>query len=230
MSAELAVAGLHTGYDSSIVLRDISFEVPTGAVVCVMGRNGSGKTTLLRALMGVLPIQGSVHLGDRDITNWPGHRIHAAGMAWVPQEDAVFASLTVRQHLEIALGAADVDEGISAAAGLFPILGERLDQPAQTLSGGERKMLGIAQALVVRPRVVLMDEPTEGVGPLIVEQLVAAIARIAARTAVVLVEQNIDTAIALGSQAHVIEHGSIVESGDIADLHDRGILEQRLAL
>jgi branched-chain amino acid transport system ATP-binding protein len=230
LNPELAVEGLHAGYGSSTVLRDVSFEVPAGAVVCIMGRNGSGKTTLLRALMGVLPTRGRVRLGGRDITGWSGHRIHAAGMAWVPQEDAVFPGLTVQQHLEVARGGADAAGAVSAAAGLFPILGERLDQPAQTLSGGERKMLGIAQAMVVQPRVMLMDEPTEGVAPLVVEQLVAAIAGIAARTAVVLVEQNIDTAVALGSQAYVLEHGAVVESGAIGDLHGRGILEQRLAL
>ena len=107
---------------------------------------------------------------------------------------------------------------------------ERLDQEAQTLSGGERKMLGIAQALIVRPKLVLMDEPTEGVAPIVVEQLIPAMRVLTESAAVLLVEQNIDTALALGSQAFVLEHGTIVESGDIARLHDDGILERRLAL
>jgi branched-chain amino acid transport system ATP-binding protein len=228
LTPPLVVHDLSAGYGGATVLRGVSLEVPSGAVVCVMGRNGAGKTTLLRALMGVLPAHGRVELAGRDVTGWPGHRIRGAGMAWVPQDDAVFPGLTVRQHLALAQGGGDGATG--AATDLFPILGERLDQEAQTLSGGERKMLGIAQALVTRPDVLLMDEPTEGVAPLVVAELVAAIAAAAARTAVLLVEQNVDTAVTLGSHGYVLENGTVVEQGPIADLHRRGVLEQRLAL
>jgi ABC-type branched-subunit amino acid transport system ATPase component len=228
LTPPLVVHDLSAGYGGATVLRGVSLEVPPGAVVCVMGRNGAGKTTLLRALMGVLPAHGRVELAGRDVTGWPGHRIRAAGMAWVPQDDAVFPGLTVRQHLALAQGEGAGATG--AATDLFPILGERLDQEAQTLSGGERKMLGIAQALVAQPEVLLMDEPTEGVAPLVVAQLVAAIAATAARTSVLLVEQNVDTAVALGSGGYVLENGTVVEQGPIADLHRRGVLEQRLAL
>lgn len=230
MTAMLSVSDLHAGYGPSIVLRDVSFEVPSGEVACLMGRNGAGKTTLLKSLMGVLPKTGRVQLDGREITDWKGHRVNAAGMVWVPQEDAVFPGLTVREHLFIAFGRRRGDAALAAAAELFPILGERGDQEAQTLSGGERKMLGIAQALLVHPKIVLMDEPTEGVSPVIVEQLLPAIRALAETAAVLLVEQNIDTALAVGSQAFVLEHGSIVESGDIQRLHDDGVLERRLAL
>ena len=230
MTPVLSVNGLHAGYGRSIVLRDVTFEVAPGTVACLMGRNGAGKTTLLRALMGVLPKTGSVQLDGADITAWPGHRINAAGMVWVPQEHSVFPGLTVREHLMIAVGGRGGDASIARAAELFPILAERLEQEAQTLSGGERKMLGIAQAMIVRPKLVLMDEPTEGVAPIVVEQLIPAIKVLTESAAVLLVEQNIDTALALGSQAFVLEHGSIVESGDIARLHDDGVLERRLAL
>ena len=223
------MADLWAGYGQTIVLRGVTLNVDRGEVVCVMGRNGAGKTTLLKALMGALPKTGSVRLHGSDIGRWPGHRINAAGMVWVPQDDSIFPGLTIREHLTIALGK-DVEEGIESARSLFPVLGERLDQEAQTLSGGERKMLGLAQALIVKPSVVLMDEPTEGVAPVIVEILVQAISTVAREAAVVLVEQNIDTALALGSRAHILEQGSIVESGDVHELHDRGILEQRLAL
>jgi ABC-type branched-subunit amino acid transport system ATPase component len=226
----LSVSRLHAGYGRSIVLRDVSFEVEAGAVACLMGRNGAGKTTLLRALMGVLPKTGSIQLDGLDITAWSGHRINAAGMVWVPQEHSVFPGLTVREHLVIAVGGRGAEASIAAAAQLFPLLGARLGQQAQTLSGGERKMLGIAQALIVRPKLVLMDEPTEGVAPIVVEQLIPAIRMLTESAAVLLVEQNVDTALALGSQAFVLEHGTIVESGDIARLHDDGILERRLAL
>ena len=226
----LSVNGLHAGYGPSVVLRDVSFEVSPGEVACLMGRNGAGKTTLLKALMGVLSKTGKVQLDGGDITDWKGHRINAAGMVWVPQEDSVFPGLTVREHLLIAFGRRGGDAGLAAAAELFPILGERADQEAQTLSGGERKMLGIAQALLVHPKLVLMDEPTEGVAPVIVEQLLPAIRLLTESAAVLLVEQNIDMALALGARAYVLEHGTVVESGDIKRLHDDGVLERRLAL
>ena len=227
----LVVEDLSAGYGSTTVLRGVSFSVEPGEVACVMGRNGAGKTTLLRALMGVIPKTGVVRLAGDDISYRPGHRINAAGMVWVPQEASVFSGLTVRDHLAIALqGRREEEEGIATAADLFPVLGERLAQEAQTLSGGERKMLALAQAMIVRPKVVLMDEPTEGVAPVVVEQLIPAIKAAADDSSVVLVEQNIDTALALGGSAYLLEQGSIVVSGTVRDLHDRGVFEQRLAL
>lgn len=230
MTAVLEVQDLTTGYGQTTVVRGVSFRIEPGEIACVMGRNGAGKTTLLRALMGVLPKTGVVRLSGTDVSHQKGHRINAAGMVWVPQEDSVFSGLTVRDHLAIALSGRDELDGIAAADNLFPILGERLDQEAQTLSGGERKMLALAQALIVKPKVVLMDEPTEGVAPVVVEQLIPAIEAASAESAVVLVEQNIDTALALGGNAYVLEQGAIVVSGTVRDLHDRGVLAQRLAL
>jgi branched-chain amino acid transport system ATP-binding protein len=244
----LSVEGLSAGYGQTTVLRGVSFAVGQGEVACVMGRNGAGKTTLLKALMGVIPTTATVRLLGVDISHRPGHRINAAGMVWVPQEDSVFPGLTVRDHLVIALNRSCAaspapsgvsrnrnrrdceEEGIAGASALFPVLGDRLGQEAQTLSGGERKMLALAQALIVKPTAVLMDEPTEGVAPVVVEQLIPAIAAAAREAAVVLVEQNIDTALALGTQAYILERGSIVESGHVRDLYNGGILEQRLAL
>ena len=230
MSDVLGVVDLHAGYGATTVLRGVNVEVPEGEVVCLMGRNGAGKTTLLKALMGMLPKKGTVTFGGAEITSWKGHRIYASGMAWVPQEDSVFPGLTVREHLAIALGGKGLSRGISAAADLFPVLGDRLDQQAQTLSGGERKMLGIAQAMVVEPKLILMDEPTEGVAPVVVQELIPAIRVLTKDAAVMLVEQNIDTALALGTHAYVLEHGTIVESGPVATLHDDGTLAARLAL
>jgi branched-chain amino acid transport system ATP-binding protein len=226
----LRVSDLHAGYSSSRVLRGIDFAVDHGTVACVMGRNGAGKTTLLRALMGVIDKRGRVELNGTDITRWSSHRINRAGMAWVPQEGSIFAGLTVREHLTIALRNHQLSAGLETAAALFPALGDRWEQEAQTLSGGERKMLGMAQALAGGPQIVLMDEPTEGVAPVVVDQLIPAIRLIAERTAVVLVEQNIDTALLLGGHGVVMERGQIVESGDLNELHDAGVLEERLAL
>lgn len=230
MSTVLTVEGLYAGYGRSTILRDVSLAVDVGEVICLMGRNGAGKTTFLRAIMGVLPKDGTVRLDGEDVTRWKGHRINAAGMVWLPQDDTVFPGLTVREHLTIALAGRDLDAGIDAAASLFPILGRRLDQEAQTLSGGERRMLGIAQVLVVEPKVALLDEPTEGVAPVVVEEIIPAIATVAERSAVLLVEQNVDTALAVGTSAYILEHGTIVEEGAISKLHDDGILERRLSL
>lgn len=230
MSVALRLRGLNAGYGSSVVLRDVTFDVEEHEVACLMGRNGAGKTTLLKAVMGVLPKTGAVWLGDEAITDMKTSRINRAGIVWVPQEDAVFPGFTVREHMRLSFGEDGFAEGMERAATLFPVLGERLDQEAQTLSGGERKMLGIGIAFALAPKVVLMDEPTEGVAPVTVEALLPAIRTLTETSAVLLVEQNVDTAVAVGSHAFVLEHGEIVESGPVRKLHDEGVLERRLSL
>ena len=230
MNAVLEAVDVSARYGSASILHDVSVQVGRGEIVCVLGRNGAGRTTLLRALMGVVPKSGAVRLDGVDITGLRASRINRAGMVWVPQDDGVFPGLTVREHLTIALRDRDRNAGIAAAATLFPILGERLGQEAQTLSGGERKMLGIAQAMIVEPNVVLMDEPTEGVAPVVVADLIPAIRLLAERSAVLLVEQNLDTVLALASRGYVLERGRIVEEGSLEALYEDGTLERRLAL
>ena len=230
MNAVLEAVDVSARYGSASILHDVSVQVGRGEIVCVLGRNGAGRTTLLRALMGVVPKSGAVRLDGVDITRLRASRINRAGMVWVPQDDGVFPGLTVREHLTIALRDRDRNAGIAAAATLFPILGERLGQEAQTLSGGERKMLGIAQAMIVEPNVVLMDEPTEGVAPVVVADLIPAIRTLAERSAVLLVEQNLDTVLALASRGYVLERGRIVEEGSLEALYEDGTLERRLAL
>lgn len=230
MSTVLQVRALTAGYGSSVVLRGIDLDVGEGEVVCLMGRNGAGKTTMLKSLMGVLRKRGTVKVDGIDVSDWPGHRINAAGVAWVPQDEATFPGLTVREHLRLAFGDRGFGRAAEAAVALFPILGERMEQEAQTLSGGERKMLGIGTAFALKPRIVLMDEPTEGVAPVVVEQLIPAIRTLSQTSAVLLVEQNVDTAVAVGVRASILEHGEIVETGEVARLHAEGILERRLSL
>lgn len=230
MTAQLSVSDLTAGYGSARVVRGVSMEVRPGEVVCLLGRNGAGKTTLLRALMGLLPRRGEVRLGGIDITRWRGSRISRAGMVWVPQDEPVVPGLSVADHFSLAMPDADPTQLVDDAALLFPILGQRAGQDAATLSGGERKMLGVALALAAEPAVILMDEPTEGVAPVIVEQLVSVIGQIGEHTAVLLVEQNLDTALALGDRAYVLETGTVVEDGPIAELSASGRLESRLAL
>ncbi len=164
------------------------------------------------------------------MTGWTGHRVYRSGVVWVPQDDGVFSGLTVEEHLKLATGSDDADAVVGRAAGWFPILAERRHQQAQTLSGGERKMLGVAQALVTDPRLLLLDEPTEGVAPQVVEQLLEVLADATDGRSVLLVEQNIDTALALGGTAHVLEEGRIVAVGPLAELHDSGELHRRLTL
>jgi branched-chain amino acid transport system ATP-binding protein len=231
VSAVLAVESIDVSYGRTKVLRRVSLEVGEQEVVCVIGRNGAGKTTLLRALMGVLPIgAGRVRFRDRDVTGWKGHRLARSGLTWVPQGSSVFPGLTVSDHLELASRARGGARSRAAVTELFPVLGERLDQQAQTLSGGERKMLSIAQALVAGPSLMLLDEPTEGIAPVVVTEVRAALTKVARVCSVVLVEQNVDTALAVSTRAYVLERGSVVEQGNMKELHDSGVLRERLGL
>lgn len=230
MTASLRVRALTSGYGATTVVRDLDFHVDSGEVVCLLGRNGAGKTTVLRALMGLLGRRGSIRLGGEEIATWRGSRISRAGMVWVPQEAQVVPGLTVADHFALAVGRAHSEAAITAAAEVFPLIAERAHQDAATLSGGERKMLGISLALAVEPSVILMDEPTEGVAPVVVEQLLSALREIGADVAVLLVEQNLDTALALGTRAYVLETGAIVDEGSLDELSSSGRLESRLAL
>jgi branched-chain amino acid transport system ATP-binding protein len=229
--AALEVSRVTAGYGTARVLWEVTLAVGAGEVACLLGRNGAGKTTLLKTVLGVVkPETGTVRAFGRDITGWPGHRVHRSGVVWVPQDDGVFPGLTVQEHLVLATGDDEADVVLERAAAWFPVLGARRYQEAQTLSGGERKMLGIAQALVTDPRLLLLDEPTEGVAPQVVEQLLAVLADATDGRSVLLVEQNIDTALTLGGTAHLLEEGRIVAAGPLVELHDSGELHRRLTL
>lgn len=226
----LVVSGLSAGYGGSMVVRDIALELHAGEVVCLLGRNGAGKTTIMKSLMGTLPRDGSILLGGQETATWRGSRIKNAGMVCVPQDGQVVPGLTLADHFALAVPGAPISDVVEQAAAIFPVLGERQHQDAATLSGGERKMLGIALALACEPDVILLDEPTEGVAPVTIEHLVKTIASIEGNVAILLVEQNLDTALELGERAYVLETGSIVESGILSELSASGQLEKRLAL
>jgi branched-chain amino acid transport system ATP-binding protein len=227
--AALRLSGVSAGYGRVTVVREVDLTVPPAGVVCLLGRNGAGKTTLLKSVMGLVPHTGSVELAGRNVSGWAGSRISREGVAWVPQEGGVFHGLSIREHLRLA-SRFDERRVTDEVLDRFPILRDRLEQHAQTLSGGERKMLGMALALIGEPRLVLLDEPTEGVAPVVVEQLITVIAGLARHCAVLLVEQNLDTALATATHAYVLEQGAVVESGDIQALHRDGVLEERLAV
>ena len=217
VDAGLAVEGIDAGYGTVRVLRGVSFAARRGEITCLLGRNGAGKTTTLRAVCGLVPLAaGRVRLGEADIGALPAERVAAEGLALVPQGRRLFGELTVAENLEIGLMAHR--DGRSARArvrarvlGLFPRLSERLAQRAVTLSGGEQQMLATARALATEPRVLLLDEPTEGLQPSMI-RLIADVA-LGLRdegVAVVLVEQRIDAVRELADVAVLLETGAVV--------------------
>ena len=224
MSAIVEVRDLVAGYDGVPVLHGVSLDVPAGAIAAVVGANGAGKTTLLRAISGVVrPMAGSVRLLGTELVGREAHALVRLGIAHVPEGRHVFARLTVAENLR--LGAYAVRDGAALAATrrsvleLFPVLGERAAQRAGTLSGGEQQMLAIARALMSRPRLLLLDEPTLGIAPIVVARLLEAIARLPALgTAVLLVEQKVREALDLATEGHVLQTGRVVLRGSGAEL------------
>ncbi|MFM7042707.1 MAG: ABC transporter ATP-binding protein [Planctomycetaceae bacterium] len=215
----LHLQGLVAGYGPIRALDDVSLEVDAGETVAIVGANGAGKTSLLMAISGLVPLRsGQIRYQGRPLAGVAPHEIARAGIGHVPEGRRIFPYLTVRENLELGGVArrerAGLREDIAAACDLFPVLASRMRQLGGTLSGGEQQMLAIARALVGRPRLVLLDEPSLGLAPLMVEKVFAAIASLGTRgIAVVLVEQNARASLRLATRAHVLEHGRIVLSG-----------------
>ena len=201
-------------------LSDVSFQLSDGEFVSIVGPNGAGKTTLINAIAGIQPVHaGHLVLAGRDITRLAPHRFCAAGIAIVPEGRRLFTRMTVRENLELGsyLPAARAQrrESLAAALALFPALETRLASPAGELSGGQQQMVAIARALMARPRLLLLDEPSLGLSPLIVEDMFGAIRRINAEgMSVLLVEQNVAMAMAVADRAYVLEEGRIVGEGE----------------
>ena len=221
----LTVTDLHTYYGDSHVLQGVTFEAAKGAVTAVLGRNGVGKTTLCRSLVGLTPArEGRVVLEGVDITRLPPYRIHSLGVSLVPQGRRIFPSLTVRENLAIA-ARGDLDRVLS----IFPRLAERAGHRGNELSGGEQQMLAIARALVARPVLLVLDEPTEGLAPVLVAEVAAVIRRLREEgTSILLVEQNAAFAVKLADRAHVMSRGSIVYSTDPAALWNNEEIKTQL--
>jgi branched-chain amino acid transport system ATP-binding protein len=221
--ALLEVTGLEAHYDRAHILHGIGLELHAGEVVALMGRNGAGKSTTIKAIMGLVrPSGGHVRFGGREITGWPPHRIARAGLGYVPEDRRVFADLTVRENLEVGRRAAR--SGLrpwtpERLTGLFPNLGELMGRGAGQTSGGEQQMLAVARTLMGNPRAVLLDEPSEGLAPLIVSQMSATILELKSEgLAVLLSEQNLAFARTLADRVLVIERGEIRFAGTMADL------------
>jgi branched-chain amino acid transport system ATP-binding protein len=209
----LEVEDVHTYYGVSHVLQGISLRVGEGEALGILGRNGMGKTTLIRSIIGFTPPRrGAVRLRGDDITRWPPYRMVAAGLALVPQGRRVFHSLTVRENLDVArrVGGRWTRERVEA---LFPRLAERARSRAGSLSGGEQQMLAIGRALMTDPRLLLLDEPTEGLAPLLVREVGRVLGELRrSGLSILLVEQNLPLALAVVDRVHILSRGQIVHS------------------
>ncbi|MDT0269787.1 urea ABC transporter ATP-binding subunit UrtE [Streptomyces sp. DSM 44915] len=215
----LEITDLVAGYGASDVLHGVSLTVPENGVACVLGHNGAGKSTLLRAALGLLrPSAGRVRFDGRDVTRLPAHRRVRDGLAYVPQGQQSFPQLTTVENLRLVADGRGRDgaEAMTEALDLFPALRGLADRPAGLLSGGQRQQLAIARALITRPRLLLLDEPTEGIQPSVVTQIQHTVLELAGRggLSVLLVEQHVDFALRAATRYYVLEAGRITSAGE----------------
>jgi branched-chain amino acid transport system ATP-binding protein len=220
----LRVENLFVNYGAIKALKGISCEVRQGEIVALIGANGAGKTTILNTISGIVPAaEGSITFGDRDLTRVPPHEIVKLGICQVPEGRRVFAKMSVLENLEMGgysiSDKAQVEEGIARAFRLFPRLEERKKQLARTLSGGEQQMLAMGRALMSSPKLLLLDEPSMGLAPMLVEKIFEIVVEInKAGTTIMLVEQNAHMALSIAHRAYVLETGEMVLSGDAKEL------------
>ena len=232
MTPLLEVEDIHTAYGSSRVLFGISLDIKPGECVCLLGRNGVGKTTTIRSIMGLTPpSQGHVRFKGKDITAYEPYRLARLGMGYVPEDRRIFAELTVWENLEVAARSASRSGRWStdSVADLFPKLGELRDRMGGVLSGGEQQMLTIARTLVGNPELLLLDEPSEGLAPVIVESLLAQVQRLKSEgLTILLAEQGVAFSLSLADRVYVLEKGAVRFSGQAAELRDNAELRNKL--
>ena len=222
-SIHLEVRDLRVHYDGIQAVHGVSFNVHRGEIVTLIGANGAGKTSILRAISGLIPYDGSVSFAGRDLRGVPAHRIVGLGMAHVPEGRGIFGNLTVRENLRLATwqrrDRQASDRDLTRVLGIFPRLGERLDQVSGTLSGGEQQMLAVGRALMSRSSLLLLDEPSMGLAPRLVREIFGVIEDInRAGTTVLLVEQNANMALHIASRPCVLETGHVILSGPAKEL------------
>jgi branched-chain amino acid transport system ATP-binding protein len=219
MTAALMAEGLHTYYGKSHILHGVGLEVAQGRITALLGRNGAGKTTTLRTLMGLTPArQGRVTIFGEETTRWPTFRIAASGVGYVPEGRRIFANLSVEENLKVPL-----ERGgrwtLARIYELFPRLAERRQSRGRQLSGGEQEMLSIGRALLLNPRLLILDEPSQGLAPLIVRDVFRIVAQMRDEgISVLLVEQNARMSLEIADYAYVLDDGGIVYSGNARDL------------
>jgi branched-chain amino acid transport system ATP-binding protein len=225
----LAVRDLHVHLGESHVLQGVGFDVAEGGVTALLGRNGVGKTTTLRALMGLVDRRGSISLEGRELTGTATHKIVRRGVGYVPEDRDVFAGLTVEENLRLA--ERNGDPRYDLVYDLFPELKQRARQLAGTLSGGQQQMVAIARALLNENRVLLVDEPTKGLAPLLVTQVADVLARVSELTTVLLVEQNLGVVRRVARDAVVLDTGRVVHIGPAQELlADRAMVHRMLGV
>jgi branched-chain amino acid transport system ATP-binding protein len=229
----LRIAGLHAWYGDSHVLQGIDLDVQPGEIVCLIGRNGAGKTTTLRGIMGLLPrTEGSVVFDGQELLARPAHHRFALGLGFVPEERRIVPGLTVLENLRIGLIASPARRREAAAmariAAVFPRLTERLGQIAVTMSGGEQQMLAIARAMISEPKMILLDEPSEGIMPVLVDEMFALFRRMKRLgTTLLLVEQNVELALGIADRAYILDQGRIVHHATAAALLADAAVQER---
>lgn len=228
----LNIEAVHTYYGEAHILQGVSLKIEDGEIATIIGRNGAGKTTLLRSIMGVVrPARGQIVFNGLNIAGLAPERIARQGIAWVPEERRVFTNLTVMENLRLGMlgvGRVPSQTDFDEIFAYFPGLKERMRHEGRHLSGGEQQMLVIARALVARPKVMLVDEPTEGLSPLIVETVVEVLKRInAAGTTILLVEQTLDVALALSRRMYVMDQGRLQFSGTPDELRRDPSIQER---
>ncbi|MEV5609270.1 ABC transporter ATP-binding protein [Streptomyces sp. NPDC052225] len=230
MTALLEVEDLKVAYGKIEAVKGISFSVEEGQVVTLIGTNGAGKTTTLRTLSGLLkPLSGKIMFNGQPLNTVPAHKIVAMGLAHSPEGRRIFPRLSIAENLQLGAflrkDTAGIEKDMQRAYDLFPILGERRKQAAGTLSGGEQQMLAMGRALMSQPKLLMLDEPSMGLSPIMMQKIMATIVELKAQgTTILLVEQNAQAALSLADHGHVMEVGSIVLSGTGQDLlHDESV-------
>jgi len=227
----LEVRDIHTFIGQFHILQGVTVEVPRGSITALLGRNGAGKTTALKSVLGLTPPrQGKVILDGREIQGWRSFDIATLGIGFVPEHRAIFRDLSVEENLKIAeRKKGDLARKSDLIFGLFPDLKRLIKLPGTHLSGGQQQMLAVARALVADNKLLLIDEPSEGLAPVIIEQMMDAIRRLSADTTIVLVEQNFIVASQLAERYVIIEEGRSVQAGQMADLiHDQATIHRYL--
>lgn len=228
--AALTVRGLTAGYGSGMVLHSIDLEAASGCTTAVLGRNGAGKTTFLQTVAGfVKSTSGSVHIGGVDLSGRRPDWRARNGLGYMPQERPVFNDLTVLDNLRLAKSVLGTRaRPIDLAFDLFPKLATRSRQIAGTLSGGERKMLGVARVLLTDPKVLLLDEPTEGVWPAVIDELATAMRELSGSLSIVLIEQNLEFALSVATNLHVMRRGELALSGPVEELRASSLIREAM--
>jgi branched-chain amino acid transport system ATP-binding protein len=222
----LSIQDLHVAYGNILALQGVSVEVREGEIVTLIGANGAGKSTLLRAISGIVPVRsGRITFGSSDLGSIPAHRIVELGVAHVPEGRGIFANLTVQENLKLATWSRkdrkDLRQEYERVFAIFPRLAERQEQPAGTLSGGEQQMLAVARALMTRGRLMLLDEPSMGLAPVLVREIFQTLREInKTGTTILLVEQNARQALKLANRGYVLETGRLTVAGSATQLMD----------